>query len=346
MRFKNIFVVSSSRADYGCLFWVIKELKDRKIKYKSLIINPDENQSYYKSMYIHVNTYASSYGIAKGMIEITKVFSTIFESNNIDLLIVLGDRWEIMTIVNLALLFQIPIAHIGGGEVSHGSLDQYYRNCISIMSDFHFVISEQCKQRLNEIRIYKNIFVVGSPRLDYLRNLQVKKLYFNNKTALVIFHPETINRDDSHIDTLLRVLNKIELDYIFLNPNQDIGAEYIREQLKKFCEQNKKNTHLLENQSIEKYLEILSGVDLVIGNSSAGLIEAPVFKLPVVNVGDRQKGRDRLANVIDVSYNVTEIKAAVKKALGHRFKAKCKKIKENYGDGYASKKIVDILEVI
>ena len=338
----RIAVISGSRADYCINKWILKELnKYNKIDYISIEIQGankyevDDNINH-RTIDIEGNNIFeySSYL----MLELGLLFQDDF-----DAVIVLGDRWEILQVCIAATYHNIPVIHLGGGEVSKGSYDNDFRDCISRLSSYHFVVTENCKKNLNKIGITDNIYVAGSPRMDYKYSVEVDKdiltkygLDKTKKTAIVIYHPETKDMKNikKHAKIFFRELSKIDLQYIIISPNFDIESQSIVSEIQRFKKEGVYKSHCLP---LDEYLSAMSCVDLMIGNSSAGIMETPTFRIPFVNVGNRQEGRERSGNVIDCGYH--NIKESIDIALRHRRKLKYKE----FGDGRASERIVEII---
>lgn len=254
---------------------------------------------------------------------------------------VCGDRWEIAQICIEAVKLGIKIIHQGGGEVSNGSYDDIFRDCISRMADIHFIIDDRCFNKMFEFARNKKVYTVGSPRTDYLKNAEIlllKNEYGmnqNKKTALVIYHPATaINEDHNE---LISALKESGLHVVCIGANQDKKSDEVNYDFKK--------AFLFYYDYLDHcdYVNLISQVDILIGNTSAGISEAPTFKLPFVNVGHRQDGRSKLNNVIDCKCIKESILEAIQKGL----KMDRNQIEENrFSDGHASERIAKILKEI
>lgn len=321
-----ILVVSGSRADYGCLHWIIKELEEREIDFYLLRYETKLNES-------------------KANLDIDNIFIEAVASVNPDFIFVLGDRWEILTCVQHAVLKKIPVIHQGGGEMSGESYDNKFRNAISLLSDYHFVVNTDCFDRLIKLGIhYSKIWITGSPRLDAANKIKIKKE--QNDYILVVYHPETnksLKEISEQTDLFFDSLPK-KYNYIFFNPGLDYGSNII---MKKIASLKK---HLCVNSlNVDEWINLLANCRMLVGNSSAGIMEAQIYDRFVVNVGDRQKDRKTCGNVWTVGYSKIEIQAAI------NFFYDCSKEynvnydisqidKFYYGDGTSSKKIVDILK--
>lgn len=371
-RKKRICVVTGSRADYGLLYWVMKEIeKSQNLQLLTIATGAHLlNKFGYTVREILKDGFAnvrrikidvadtSAYGIAKSIGSVTGKLAGFFKKNKVDCLVLLGDRFEMLAAAMAALPYNIPIAHIGGGEISEGVIDDNIRHSLTKLSHLHFAITEKCADRIKQMGEEPwRIKVVGSPRLDFIGMVRYKTkeelskrhgIRFNNKVGLIVFHPTTLELKDTQkqIDNLLKALESIEIEKVVFYPNLDTNSDVIIDKIEKSAKKNK-NIRLFKPLERHDYLSLLNAVDIVIGNSSIGVIEAPSFKLPAVNIGNRQRGRDCVGNIINADYSCRGIVNAIKKGLYDRgFLKNLKKIKNPYGDGKASRRIVDILSSI
>ena len=239
-------------------------------------------------------------------------FGALFATSRPDLLCVLGDRYEIFASVVAAHIHGIPIAHIHGGEISEGAIDDAFRHSMTKMSGLHFTSTEKHRQRV--IQLGENpefVFNFGAPGLDHCfrsklmtREELETSLGFaiNKKTALVTYHPVTRGDATSaefEIDQVLGAVEKSGLRAVFTRSNADTHGQLINEKIQEFCAKNPVRFKFFDNLGQVRYLSALKYFGVMVGNSSSGIIEAASFTLPVVNIGDRQKGRERGANVLD-----------------------------------------------
>jgi len=269
----------------------------------------------------------------------------------------LGDRFEILSAVTSAIPFRIPVAHIAGGEVTEGAMDELFRHSITKMSHIHFPSTSKYVARIMQMgEIPENIFCFGAPGLDNVIKLnlldkqqlvQELNLSHEKKWGIVTYHPVTLEKDSAktQIDELLGGLDNFnDIYWIITFPNADMESRVIIESIEEYVKENPEKTNLFNSLGQLKYLSILKNATLMVGNSSSGLVEAPSFELPVVNIGDRQKGRIRAVNVIDVPVcKQNEIEIAINKALSKDFRESLKGLRNPYGVGNASEKIVAIL---
>jgi len=296
MKTKKILFYSSGRADRNMLESIMKECKK------------------YFECYLTDNGYVAD--------TITK---------DIDYLFILGDRWNLIPIVTEAIKNNVPIIHQGGGEVSLGSYDETFRRMISQAAKYHFVINENCKANLKERGIIENVFVCGSPRMDYLNYTKPNESTIKD-TFIILYHPAT-NSKENPVE-LFNALKHFNRKMIFINPGDDIGKEKVMTAL-----------HINSNEiNHDDWIELLNSSCVMIGNSSAGISEAPSYKLPFVNIGHRQDGREKLENVIDCECKCDEIIEAIKKALSQDFKKSITGMVNTFSDRKASYRIAETLK--
>ena len=267
---------------------------------------------------------------------------------------VLGDRFEILSAVSAAVPFRIPVAHIHGGETTEGAMDELFRHAITKMSHIHFTATEKYADRVIQMgENPDNVFCYGAPGLDNISNLDLYKkedlanelrISPDKDLGVVTFHPATLedNTAEAQIDELLLALKDItDIYWIFTMPNADTGGKVIMQRIADFLSDNPEAGKSFSSLGQIRYLSLLKHAVVMVGNSSSGLIEAPSFELPVVNIGDRQKGRVRAKNVIDLAKcRKKGVEAAVKKALSNRFNNSLQKLANPYGKAGVSKKIV------
>jgi UDP-hydrolysing UDP-N-acetyl-D-glucosamine 2-epimerase len=294
-------------------------------------------------------------GIAKSIGLGTIGFAQAFSHSRPDLLLVLGDRFEMFAAVLAALPFKIPVAHIHGGEVTEGAIDDALRHSITKLSHLHFVSLPEYARRVEQLGEEPwRITVSGAVSLDNLREIPLlTPAELENRFALrlepppllVTFHPVTLEyeRTTHHIEELLAALDEVALPVVFTLPNADTSGRIIRERISDHV-QRSPATYMVENLGTQGYFSLMSCAAAMVGNSSSGIIEAPSFKLPVVNIGSRQTGRVRAANVIDVGYERSEIAKAVRRAVSTDFRARLQTLANPYEKGGAAEAIVSRLK--
>jgi UDP-hydrolysing UDP-N-acetyl-D-glucosamine 2-epimerase len=285
-------------------------------------------------------------------------FARAFARQRPDLLVVLGDRFEMLAAAVAALPFALPVAHIHGGEVSEGAMDNQIRHAITKLAHLHFASAEVHARRIAQMgeELWR-IHAVGGPGLDRIamveplsREALARELDIpaNGPWLLVTFHPVTLEYRDtaSHVDDLLAALEKTDCTLVITYPNADTSGRLIIERLEEFAARHPGRCRLSRNLGDRLYLSLLRHADVMVGNSSSGLIEAPSFGLPVVNIGARQRGRLRGANVIDVEPERDEILRGIEAAQTPAFRARARAAANPYGDGHAAPRIVEVLRTV
>ena len=285
-------------------------------------------------------------------------FAHAFARQRPDLLVVLGDRFEMLAAAVAALPFVLPVAHIHGGEVSEGAMDNQIRHAITKLAHLHFASAEPHARAIARMGEEPwRIHTVGAPGLDRLVDLEALPrealaleldLPADGPWLLVTFHPVTLEYGDTagHIDELLAALEKTDGTFVMSYPNADTSGRLIIERLEEFAARHPRRCRLARSLGERLYLSLLRHADLMIGNSSSGLIEAPSFGLPVVNIGARQRGRLRGGNVIDVEPAREDILRGIEVAQTPAFRARARAAANPYGDGRAAPRIVEVLRTV
>ncbi len=371
---RKIAVITGTRAEYGLLYLIIKGIhEDPKLKLQLIVtgmhLSPEfgltvreiEKDGFPVAEKIEMllssdteTSVATSMGV--GVIG----FAKCYERLRPDILLVLGDRFEILAAVSAAVPFRIPVAHIHGGEVTEGAMDELFRHAITKMSHIHFPAVKIYADRIIQMGEQpENVFCLGAPGLDNLYKMKLlnriqlaKRLGIPAEMpwGIVTYHPATLEKGSAgmQMKTILAALDRFpEICWIFTLPNADTESRVIIKAIEAYVKKNSGRTFLFSSLGQLKYLSLMKNSIVMVGNSSSGIIEAPSFKLPVVNIGGRQMGRIRARNIIDVPITgENRIAAAISKALSSRFKQSIKGLKNPYGDGGASKKIVNVLKKI
>lgn len=296
------------------------------------------------------NTRAIGRGVA--------LFAEALTELKADVMVLLGDRFELFAPAIAALMLRIPIAHIHGGERSEGAIDESVRHAITKMASIHFAATESYRRRIIQMgESPGRVFNFGAPGLDelsgndYVERSELERelgVSFDAPIALVTYHPEThdeVNARDQ-VRTVLSAIERSGVRAIFTMANADTGGTVINAHIRQLCARYPDRYKWFANLGRRRYLSCLKTVSLMIGNSSSGLIEAPSFRLPVVNIGDRQRGRIRASNVIDVPRKEDAIVRAIKKALSSRFRASLSRMRNPYDrfrDGSTSLRIKNVL---
>lgn len=343
---KKICIVSTSRADLGQLSGVVKIFQKSTSFNTQLIISGlhlnkfskfshretnELNLKISKKIFVDIKKFSEK-DINQYFSEYLKKFSKYFDINKPDLLILLGDRYETFAVATSAFFFNIPIAHIHGGEITVGSKDDSIRHAISKLSNYHFVANDIFKKRLIRMGETPNsIFVTGSPglsnlkKMKFLSKLQIEKklkISLKKRNFIVTLHPEIDKKKTDILSTdLFEILKKLNNSNIFIcSPNADIFSDIIRKKIESFIKKNK-NTFFFENLGFKNYLSLAKLCNFVIGNSSSGITEMPFLGIPSINIGLRQKGRPFAKSVFSTNYSKKKIKDTIFQLLN---------VKKNY----------------
>jgi UDP-hydrolysing UDP-N-acetyl-D-glucosamine 2-epimerase len=274
-----------------------------------------------------------------------------------DLLVVLGDRYEMLSAAVAALPFALPVAHLHGGEVTEGAIDEQIRHAITKLSHLHFPAAEPYAARVRQLGEEPwRVHCCGAPGLDRLQGQATLsrealaarlELRLGHPTVLATFHPETLAAGDvpRQVAELVAALEKLRGDLVITAPGADTAYGAVTSALEALAAR-RPATRLVAALGDEVYCSLLREVDVMVGNSSSAIIEAPTFGLPAVNVGERQRGRLRAANVIDVGHDRAAIGAAIERALDPAFRRSLAGLANPYGDGHAAPRIARVLREI
>ncbi len=370
---RKICVITGTRAEYGVLYWVIKGISsDKSLKLQLCVtgmhLSPEFGLTYKQiesdgfkidekiEMLLSSDT---SVGISKSIGLGIIGFAEVYDRLKPDIILVLGDRFEIFASVTAAMIAKIPVAHCHGGEATEGLIDEPIRHSITKMSHIHFTSTEEYKNRVIQLgEVPYNVYNVGALGIENINKLKLlskrefeKSINFklSDINFLITFHPVTLdnNSAEDQFKVLLNVLKKHRnTHFIFTKPNADTGGRVIIKMIDDFVNENNKNAVSFISLGQLRYLSALKHVDLVIGNSSSGLVEVPSFKIATVNIGDRQKGRICATSVINCDNTELSISNAFNKALSPMFKANLKNTINPHGDGNSSTKIIEVLKKI
>lgn len=355
-------MVTGSRAEYGLLYWLMKDIQqstelELQVIASAMHLSPEfgltyqqiENDGFVINEKIEMLLSGdTSVSITKSIGLGTIGFADAFQHLEPDLVVLLGDRFETLAAAQAAMIAKLPIAHIHGGEVTEGAVDESIRHAITKMSQIHFVATNEFRKRVVQLGEQpKNVFVSGAPGIDNIRRMQLLDLHefeqsINFKLAkqnfLVTYHPVTLaeSADSNSITNLLLALEEFpQAKVIITYPNADAEGRHLIEQIKTYAEKNKERVYLSPSLGQLRYLSALQHVDAVIGNSSSGLLEVPSFKKPTINIGDRQKGRLKAGSVIDCGESTDSIVKAIEIALSDKFSEITTHVNNPYGQGRA-----------
>jgi UDP-hydrolysing UDP-N-acetyl-D-glucosamine 2-epimerase len=364
---QTIAVVTTSRADYSHLYWPLRELADHaEVELRLIVLAshlaPEFGNTVREiekdgfSIAARLESLLSSdsdVGMAKSIGIAVLSLADCLAGMRPDVLLLIADRYEMLAPAAVALALRIPIAHIEGGEISRGAVDDAVRNALTKMSHIHFTSTQGARERVISMgeepwRVHR----AGAPSLDHLRKSKFlsqeeleEKLQIDlaPSTAVVAYHPVTLLPDtNAEADELFAALGRIDHQLIFCHPNADAGGRDLSERIRAFLARRGRG-HLFVNLPAVEYWSLLQHVDLLVGNSSSGIMESASFALPTVNVGMRQEGRERARNVLDAEPVAASILEQVEKAGSPSFRESLSDMTNPYGDGCAAERIVQVL---
>jgi GDP/UDP-N,N'-diacetylbacillosamine 2-epimerase (hydrolysing) len=367
---RKICVVTGTRAEYGLLRWVMQGIRDDpeltlQVIVTGMHLSPEfgltyeniEEDGFKIDRKLEILTSSDTpVGISKSMGLGLIGFADALNELKPDLIVVLGDRFEIFSAVTSALVARIPVAHLHGGETTEGVFDEALRHSITKMSHLHFVATPEYQQRVIQLGEQpKNVFMVGGLGIDAIQHLELMNqnsleadlgFKFNKKNLLITFHPVTLENSsaETQMRELLAALAELnDTELIFTYPNADTDGRYLIKMIEQFVGQHL-NAHAYPSLGQVRYLSCMALVDGVVGNSSSGLTEVPSFKKGTINIGDRQRGRMKAPSVIDCSPARQDISNAIKQLYSSNFIESLGRVNNPYGNGGASQKIVFIIK--
>jgi GDP/UDP-N,N'-diacetylbacillosamine 2-epimerase (hydrolysing) len=367
---KTISLLTATRAEYGLLKPLIDRLNredefDVRVVVTGAHLSPEFDLTFREiekdgivvdekiEMLLSADTTTS---ISKSMGLAMISFADYFERTKPDLLVVLGDRYETLAVCTVAMNQRIPVAHLYGGETTEGAIDESIRHAITKMSYLHFTSTSAYKQRVIQLGEHpERVFNVGALGVE---NIVTQQLLTKDELelslgfkltrpyALVTFHPVTLenNQSQEQFQELLRVVsNHKDIDFIFTKANADANGRIINKMIDSFVSENR-NAVAYTSLGMIRYLSAMKYCSFVIGNSSSGLLETPSFKIPTINIGDRQKGRIQAESIINCEPNKFSMESAINRALSQEFIQLANNVNNPYGDGQTSKKVVDVIK--
>ena len=363
---RKIAAVTTSRADFTALYWPLHDLAShRDVDLRIIALGPHLSPEFGSTILeiekagfhiaARIECLLSSdtdIGMAKTIGLATLSLADCLGQMRPDLLLVIADRYEMLAPASVALALRIPVAHIEGGEISEGAIDDAVRNALTKMSHVHFTSTDLARARViamdeEEWRVHRT----GAPSLDHLRRSpllsreqleQRLAIDLSVPTALVTYHPTTIARDTTReADALFEALQRAPEQLLFCYPNADAGSRELIGRMESFLRD--RSGRVFVNLEPLVYWSLLPHVEFLLGNSSSGIIEAASFALPAVNVGIRQQGRERGRNVLDAEPDARSILAQIQIARSEEFRQSLQGMTNLYGDGCASQRIVDVL---
>jgi UDP-hydrolysing UDP-N-acetyl-D-glucosamine 2-epimerase len=367
---RRIAVVTTSRADYSHLYWPLRELAVHPgVELGVIALGPHLSPEFGNTISeieregfpikARIECLLSSdtdTGMAKTIGVAILSLADALSSWRPDLMLLIADRYEMLAPASVALALRIPIAHIEGGEVSQGAIDDQVRNALTKLAHIHFTSTETARRRVIAMGEEPwRVHHVGAPSLDHLRRSKLLSRTVLEKrlslklaapSILAAWHPVTILRNtNAEADALFTALAQVPGKLISVYPNADAGSHALIERTRTLAA-TRPDTHIFINLDAVAYWSLLGQVDTMIGNSSSGIMEAASFALPVVNVGMRQQGRERARNIIDVPADTTKITSALTRALTPAFRKRLRSMANPYGNGTAAKEIGRILTTV
>lgn len=370
---KKICIVTGTRAEYGLLKPLIKRInKDKDLTLQLVVtgmhLSPEFGLTYNEiiedkfEVTEKVEILLSSdttIGISKSMGLAMISFSEVFERIKPDMLIILGDRYEIFAVSSVAMIARIPIAHLHGGETTEGAIDEAFRHSITKMSYLHFTSNEIYRNRVIQLgEEPSRVFNVGSigeeaiKTLDFIKKDQLEKflgIKFDAKIVLLTFHPTTLENNSSkeQFKNILQSLDEFnDLKVVFTKANSDTNGRIINNMIDEYVLENPKKCVAFTSLGQLRYLSTMKYCDVVLGNSSSGITEAPILNKPTINIGDRQKGRIQEESIVNCRPIKIEIVNALRKALDKNFVESLEDNKNLHRNVYASQKIISIIKEV
>jgi UDP-hydrolysing UDP-N-acetyl-D-glucosamine 2-epimerase len=364
---RRIAVVTTSRADYSHLYWPLFELQQHPdIELGVIVLGAHLSPEFGRTITeIEKDGFPiialiecllssdSDTGMAKTIGLATLSLADTLSAWRPDLLLLIADRYEMLAPASVALAMRIPIAHIEGGEISQGAIDDAVRNALTKLAHIHFTSTSLARRRVIAMGEEPwRVHHAGAPSLDHLRRSQLLSrkavedrlgIALQSPTLLVAWHPVTLHRETTQeTDALFTTLNRTAGQILFVYPNSDAGSRQLIERTQAFAA-SRPNTHIFVNLPAVTYWSLLQNVEMLIGNSSSGIMETASFALPTVNVGMRQQGRERARNSIDTPAEADAISASIAQALSPAFRESLTGMTNPYGDGHAAERIIEVL---
>lgn len=364
---RRIAVVTTSRADYGHLYWPLVELSRRDDVELGVIVLGAHLSAEFGMTVRQIEkdgfpiiariecllSSDSDVGMAKTIGLATLSLADRLDSWRPDILLLIADRYEMLAPASVALALRIPIAHIEGGEVSMGAIDDAVRNALTKLAHIHFTSTLLARQRVIAMGEEPwRVHHAGAPSLDHLRRSCLYSreelenrlsLDLSSPTLLVAYHPVTLHRDTTDEATaLFSALSHLSDQMIFVYPNSDAGSRSLIECTQNFAARAD-NIRVFVNLDAVTYWSLLGNVDMLVGNSSSGIMESASYALPTVNIGMRQMGREKARNILDAEASRDSILGAIRQAKSEDFRSSFKHMSNPYGNGYAAEMIAETL---
>ncbi len=366
---KKICFVTAARSEYGLLKWLMKDI-DKCEEFQLQLIVTGAHLAFEQghtidqiiadgfsiSQTLDVDLdYSGTMQIAESMGRMSEKIALAFEKLSPDYLLVLGDRYELLPICSTAFIMRIPIIHLSGGDRTEGAIDDGIRNAVTMLAEYHFPGTENSAQNIIRMRgSDKNVWVVGEPGLDafYRERLMNREelatslgLDINKKWGLMTYHAETKESLDHNLLVVKwcieNIVRQADFQFVITYANADFGGNQINEYVKEQEALHSKKLKVIPSLGQLRYISFMQEINIMLGNSSSGIVEAPFLGIPVINIGNRQKGRYQCGNILQCNANEADIKKAIEKAET-LIKINAKD-KNYWGNGHASERILKIL---
>ncbi len=363
-------MVTGSRSEYGLLRWIMQDIKDDPTLTLQVVVTGMHLSPTFGSTYKDIEEEGfvidskvemltpldTPLGIAESMANGLIGCARAFEQLRPDLIVILGDRFEIFAAAASALVAKIPVAHIHGGETTLGAFDESIRHSITKMSHLHFVAADEYRDRVIQLgEDPSKVFLVGGLGVDSIKRVQLLSkeqledslgIKFQSKSLLVTFHPATLEDEtpDKQVKEMMAALSELkDTTFIFTMPNADTGGQAMIKIIQEFVDKHR-HAHAFYALGQQRYLSCIAQVDGVVGNSSSGLTEVPSLKKGTINIGSRQRGRLQASSVINCEPKDSQISDALKKLYSDQFKKTLETTTNPYGEGGAAAKVVNVLK--
>jgi GDP/UDP-N,N'-diacetylbacillosamine 2-epimerase (hydrolysing) len=370
---RKICVITTNRAEYGLLYWLMKGIQSDPFFQLQLVVTGAHLSPEFGSTIDRIREDGfkvdrsfdlelfgdKALDINHSLALAIEGFGASFQTLRPDLIVILGDRFEILGAATSALIANIPVAHLHGGELSEGAIDDAIRHAVTKLSHLHFAAAEPYRNRIIQLGEQPDrVFMVGGLGIDNINKINLLPredlekaigIKFKKHNLLITYHPETLDPEKAgeQIGELLSALDQLtDTSLIFTMPNADTGHRIIIQKLQSFVQTREGRAILIPSMGQLNYLSTMKQVDAVVGNSSSGIIEAPSFRIGTINIGKRQDGRIRAASVIDCDTNGEAILSAVTELFSPEFQEKLKTVENPYGTGGAADKIIEVLKKV
>jgi GDP/UDP-N,N'-diacetylbacillosamine 2-epimerase (hydrolysing) len=367
----NLALFTTSRAEYGLISSLIDEIdNDALIEYSLFVGGGHFAEAQGKSIseivtggrniveFDFLLSSDSEKTLSQSLSIESFQLASIFESNRFDFVVLLGDRIELLPIIQTAIIFRKPIVHIHGGEITEGAIDDQVRHMITKAAHIHFCIADEYKMNIRKMgeeswRIH-NVGALGAGLIQSTNETSKKELFLSigldpeKPTVLMTYHPVTLEQElgtEDQVNNLFHALSKHNFQILITAPNIDLNHDIIFDIIHAECEKNE-DYHFIATLGIVKFQALLHNALFVIGNSSSGVLEVPFFKIPTINIGDRQKGRLRHRSVIDTDYSESSITDAISIAISDNFRKSIVGMNYLFGNGTAAKQMLNILKSV